>query len=98
MLVIVFSGKKQSPMIRFGFLILWLIQIGFFILFNVQYPYGCTMDFRYIVPTAVIGAIYLGLLLERWKQNGNVYTKILSIVCSVFVALFCVVSVLFYTI
>ena len=98
MITIVFSGKKQSPMIRLGLFILWLIQIGFFILFNVQYPYGCTMDFRYIVPTVVIGAIYLGLLLDRWKQKENLVTKILSIVCSVFVALFCVASVLFYTI
>ena len=98
MLVILFSGKKQSPMIRFGLFILWLIQIGFFILFNVRYPYGCTMDFRYIVPTMVIGVIYLGLLLDRWKQKGNASTKILSIVCTVFVALFCVASILFYTI
>ena len=98
MLAIVFFGKKQSPMIRFGLFILWLIQIGFFVLFNVQYPYGCTMDFRYIVPTVLIGAIYLGLWLDRWKQNGKAIAKIFSIVCLVFVALFCVASILFYTI
>lgn len=97
MATILFSGKKHSPMIRFGLFILWLIQIGFFILFNWQYPYGCTMDFRYIVPTAVIGAIYLGLMLDRWRQKNKVLTNMLYFLCVALVALYCVASALFYT-
>lgn len=40
-----------------------------YILFNLRYPYTCTMDFRYIVPTAVLGAIFTAAVSEILPQN-----------------------------
>ncbi len=37
----------------------WLVQMVFFVVFNLKYPFSCTMDFRYIVPTALLGSIFI---------------------------------------
>lgn len=47
---------------------LWLLQMGSFLLFNLKYPFGCTMDFRYIVPTLISGAGFLGLAVDRMRR------------------------------
>lgn len=43
----------------------WLVLIGAYIDFNINYPFGCTMDFRYVVPTALIGAVFLA---KWWEE------------------------------
>lgn len=43
----------------------WLVLMGSYIHFNIQYPFGCTMDFRYVVPTALIGAVFLA---KWWEE------------------------------
>ncbi|MDO4515517.1 MAG: glycosyltransferase family 39 protein [Bacillota bacterium] len=47
----------------------WLVLMGSYINFNIQYPFGCTMDFRYVVPTALIGAVFLAKWWEEIPQN-----------------------------
>ena len=48
-------GREVGRFVRLG-LWIWLTQMVSFILFNLKYPMGCTMDFRYIVPTVFTGA------------------------------------------
>lgn len=36
-----------------------------FITFSIQYPHNCSMDYRYIVPTCVLGAIFIGTAMEQ---------------------------------
>ena len=47
--------------LRAFFGVLYASLIGFYVKFCFDYPYDCTQDFRYIVPVAVIGALFLGL-------------------------------------
>lgn len=47
----------------------WLVLMGSYINFNIQYPFGCTMDFRYVVPTALIGAVFLAKWWEEIPHN-----------------------------
>lgn len=57
---------------------LWIwIYLNHFIL-NVRLPYGCTMDFRYIVPTAMLGAIYLGSYIEKCAKQPAVFRRIFA--------------------
>ena len=50
--------------------ITWLLQVAFFVYFNISSPFGCTMDFRYIVPTLFCGAGMLSLLDAIYKKHA----------------------------
>lgn len=75
--------KTVGKSIRAQFLFLglpglWLwIYLNHLIL-NIRLPYGCTMDFRYIVPTAMLGAIYLGIYMEKCLEQPTVFRRIFA--------------------
>lgn len=54
-------NRTYAKSIRYGLPSLWLIFMVSYIYFNIRYPFGCTMDFRYIVPTVILGALFIGL-------------------------------------
>ena len=58
---------------RMSLFILYFIQLGFFIYFNIKYPFGCTMDFRYIVPLLFCGVTFIGSFLSTIPKDGIVY-------------------------
>ncbi len=61
-------------------------------------PYGCSMDFRYIVPTSLIGAIYLGWHFSGWlKKSAAGWKQICGWAFLLVLILFCVGSVWMYT-
>lgn len=74
--------------------ITWLLQVAFFVYFNISSPFGCTMDFRYIVPTLFCGAGVLSMLGVINKRHGicGALNKASLYACCAFV----LVSVLFY--
>ena len=47
-----------------------------YISFNINFPHACTMDFRYIVITVIVGAIYIGLFCRQIERRDNVAYKI----------------------
>lgn len=57
-------SKKIALELRVGLPLLWGIIIIFYNYFNVRYPFGCTMDFRYIVPTVFLGCLAIGLTYD----------------------------------
>jgi 4-amino-4-deoxy-L-arabinose transferase-like glycosyltransferase len=74
---------------------LWIIVMAMFISFNIKYPYGCTMDFRYIVPTLLVGSVFIGMLYEmlgdeEWERRLKLTIKYCLIG-------FCISSILFYS-
>jgi hypothetical protein len=90
--------KDTNKFARFGLLWIWLVQMGSFIMFNLKYPMGCTMDFRYIIPTAIVGAIYIGIALDHIKEKSGVVKTIVYYAGIAAVALFGIASVLFYAV
>lgn len=60
--------QKQADWIILG--LFWAVQLGSYLSFNLQYPFGCTMDFRYIVPTALIGALFWAKGWETMSKLG----------------------------
>ena len=63
-----FENNTRLPLFA-----LYFLQLGFFVYFNIQYPFGCTMDFRYIVPLLFCGVAFIGLFLSVVQRNGIVY-------------------------
>jgi len=95
MIYILARGKEVNRLARFGLFGIWLVQILSFIAFNIRYPFGCTMDFRYIMPTAITGAIYAGIALDRIGRQKS-YGDTLYYLGATAVGVFCIASVLFY--
>lgn len=74
-------SKKNKSYITNLLLISWIINIISYYSFNIKYPYLCTMDFRYIVPTVFTGII---LLVEGLSNLRNVVIK-RTILCSIYI-------------
>jgi hypothetical protein len=97
MIYVMICCKKAHPLARFGLFAIWLVQIASFVKFNLKYPFGCTMDFRYIVPTVLVGAIYIGMALSHLRERGKLWSKVAADISWGEICLFAVASVLFYT-
>ncbi len=46
--------------------------------FAFKFPHYCSMDFRYIALTVVVGALYIGLLHKNITKNNNMAGKVFS--------------------
>ncbi len=75
--------------------ILLLLVVNYFInilsyyYFNYSYPYVCTMDFRYLVPTLLTGIIVLVL------ESNNTKNKVLKYLIIIPIILFIILSGIF---
>ena len=65
------STKKRNLIYRNIFLLLYFFNIISFISMNIKLPYGCSMDFRYIVPTIFIGIYFIGLQLRKIQNEAK---------------------------
>ena len=93
LIVIVFKRgvlKNILPIV-----LLFLIQITFFIYFNIKYPFGCSMDFRYIVPALFSGIAMLSLAFDDKIRDG-IFTKIMNKLLVLSVAAFSICSVMVF--
>ncbi len=88
--------REAEGFARWGLLWIWLVQMGAFLIFNIRYPFGCTMDFRYIMPAAVTGALYLGIALDALRAKRKAAANVIYWAGCLLIALFCAASVLFY--
>jgi hypothetical protein len=98
MVYVAVRGREAGRFVRLSLLWIWLTQMGSFILFNLKYPMGCTMDFRYIVPTVFTGAAFIGIALDRVIAKPGAWRKALYCAGAAAVAFFCATSVLFYAV
>lgn len=74
MIVIIMKTKEKRELI-YGLFFIWLCQMISYISFNINFPHTCTMDFRYIVITVIVGAIYIGLFCRQIERKDNVAYK-----------------------
>ena len=54
-----------------------IFNILSYITMNLKLPYGCTMDFRYVVPTLFVGIIFVGIELENVQRKNKRVSKFL---------------------
>lgn len=71
MIAIIMKTKEKRELI-YGLFFIWLCQIISYISFNINFPHACTMDFRYIVTTVIVGAIFIGLLCQQIASKKNI--------------------------
>ena len=79
----------------------YILTFVFYVKFAFQYPHTCSMDYRYIPMTCVIGSIFIGMAFEETKfdfsKKDNIINPIRYSVIGV-TSLFCITSVLVYVI
>ena len=66
--------------IKFFFLFYQVLIFVNFIIFSFQYPHTCSMDYRYMVPTCVIGAIFIGMAVEQIGEDKGEAAAVTRIV------------------
>ena len=66
-------NKKRHNAIKNMLIITWIINIISFLYFNYKYPYNCSMNFRYIANTFIIGSIFLFSESEKSKVREIIY-------------------------
>lgn len=66
------------------------------IYFYVTMPYGCTMDFRYIMPMILAVALTVGCVKKMLVARGNAAVIVLDRVLTIAIVAFLATSVLFY--
>jgi hypothetical protein len=76
------------------FLILWGFMMAFYFKFCLDYPFTCSMDFRYVVPTLLVGIVFLGKLIEYLNENREKkLNRILSAGINILGVVFCISSI-----
>lgn len=74
-----------------------IVLVISYTVFNIKYPYGCTMDFRYVAPVFVINALLLGRFIDinKDKKYGKTLYRISIVAILTFsllsVCMFCVI-------
>ena len=93
--VLILKNKKNVVYKNLLFL-LYIFNIISFISMNIKLPYGCSMDFRYIVPSIFVGAYYTYLYTIYMKDKNSkkmlyntiLITSSILIIASDFILLF----------
>ena len=93
-LYFIFS-KKENLEVKIIAGVLVLSQLLAQLYFNIKMPYGCTMDFRYIVPI-IIGFMVLDVLALDFFTKKNDWKKYYSIVTFSVGGLLLISTTLFY--
>ncbi len=100
-LIFVIASKRVKPSVKYFVTVLWLVTVISYISFNISLPFGCTMDFRYVVPLGLVSSLTVGILYEAlsdiWAEKENTAVLILLDIIKLVCILFAVYSVLMYT-
>jgi len=79
-MVYIFIKRKKGPsrILTDALIVLYFTIMAAYIGFCFSFPHDCTMDFRYITPTLIIGAAFIGLFLngESASKRASYFKKI----------------------
>lgn len=97
MVYVLARGRNERTNLFFWVMAAVMVaQVGLFVYSNVKYPYGCTMDFRYLAPAVLPGAVFLGAAGQRlWRSKREGPQYLAAALCCV-VFLFCISGILLY--
>lgn len=89
-----FDGISNT--VRLFVYALYATIMGMYVMFCFNYPHDCSMDFRYIVPTVILGAVFLGMFISDEKHNEkHIQICKKAFICTSYA--FCIVSgILFF--
>lgn len=96
---VVRKSSFMNTIERIFIVLFYVITIASYFKFAFQYPHTCSMDYRYITMTCVIGSIFIGMAIEQIKidfpKKDNIIKPIRYSVIGI-TSLFCAASALVY--
>ncbi|WP_164489143.1 glycosyltransferase family 39 protein [Ruminococcus sp. Marseille-P6503] len=95
LLMIIYTIRKSTVLkwdIKAFFWIFYIVMMVNFYSFCYKFPHTCTQNFRYIIPTVMIGCVFIGTMLndglENCRQKSLTLTsKCITIISAAFVIL-----------
>ena len=88
---------KSSKLKDLIFIFLLIVsQIGSEIYFYIKMPYGCTMDFRYVMPLILGIGLFLGIMLSKINSYNTKLSKSVSLVIYILLSFMIASSSIFY--
>lgn len=97
MIRILAKGDKERSVLNWFLGIAWAALMAGYIKFCFDFPNICTQDFRYIVPTLLIGTVFIGQALDR-LISGSGIKKNCARAIEYAAVLFCVFSSVVYVV
>ena len=76
--------------------VLLIIQMLFFIYFNIKYPFGCSMDFRYIVPILFVAVFLLGIAGSKLENRNGVISRGFIFIAKISICVLCAGSIIVF--
>ena len=74
----------------------YVMLVGNFYKMALDYPFTCTLNFRYITPTVIVGVFFAGISVRRMQDSGKEKALMLSKLMAFAVFIFAVFSTLLY--
>lgn len=63
------KNRKRRDLVEGVMALTYVLFIGSYLKFCVQFPVVCSMNFRYVVPVLLVGAIAIGRYLQEEKRS-----------------------------
>ncbi|MDO5559011.1 MAG: glycosyltransferase family 39 protein [Oscillospiraceae bacterium] len=98
MIIMCFRKCRMKSLLKVFFISFYTIMIANFYKMAADYPFTCTLNFRYITPTVITGALFTGLLIQTLTDTKARSLKAVVISLSVLTVLFAAASVLVFTV
>lgn len=74
----------------------WLAMLGGYLYLNLRFPFCCSMDYRYMVGTSLVGALALAGM-PPWRNPHGLAGRAFNLTADVSLVLFAAASVVMYT-
>ena len=65
----------------------YIVLVGNLYSMSSNYPLVCTMNFRYLMPTVVIGALFVGMVIKRKSKLQRPYSIAMTVAVPCFAAM-----------
>lgn len=75
---------------------LWLAMLGAYLWLNLRYPFCCSMDYRYMVGTSLVGALALAGM-EPFRSPKGLVSRGFALATDLSLAVFAAASLVMYT-
>ena len=87
-MIITFINDRSADKVQKLFTgMFYIVLVGNLYSMSSNYPLVCTMNFRYLMPTVVIGALFVGMVIKRKSKLQRPYSIAMTVAVPCFAAM-----------
>jgi len=84
MIIIFIKDRSSDKVLKLFIGTFYVILMANLYSMSYDYPLVCTMNFRYIMPTAVIGALFIGIMMKNKSKSQRPYSIAMTVAAPCF--------------